>query len=422
MKSRLIFRRLRTSGLWMRVVSGPVRAHIRLKWENMNTLPVFRHLSLILLAICCALGLATAHAQNYIVTDLGVLPNEIESSPAALNRHGQVTGTSGDSAFRYSDPEAAMIDIGNPANAVSRGVAIDDSGRVVGDSTFGLGEVSHAAIFENGSTQDLAALENPDAYSRANGINAYGQAVGFFQARANGDYGRAFITNSCGVGCGQPLSDLGTLGGMYAQAWAINDAGFVTGNSELFGAYTVRAPGITHAFIWTAEIGMLDLGTIGGDYSYGTGINSNNNVVGYSTINSVDSRIHAFLHDGMKMKDLGSLNSASEASDRSFALGVNSSDQVVGYSYVPSYGMVYVLPLESPVQQVAFVYTQGVMYDLNTLIGDAVKRYRLISATGINDKGQIVAIAIEESSESLHAVLLTQSLDVPAAKPRRFSR
>lgn len=402
-------------------MSVQVRAHIRLKWEAMNALPIFRNLTSLLLTTCCAIGIATTRAQTYNLTDLGVLPNETESRPASLNSQGQVTGTSGDSAFRYSDSETAMVDIGNPDNAISRGFAIDASGRVVGDSTFGQGDVSHAAIFENGSTRDLAALENPETSSRANGINAYGQVVGFFRARVNGDYGRAFIMNPSDRR--QMLTDLGTLGGMYAQALAINDAGFVTGNSELFGAYPIKSRGATHAFIWNPEIGMLDLGTIGGDYSYGTGINSSNNVVGYSTINSGDNRIHAFLHDGMKMKDLGSLNSASEASDRSFALGVNSSNQVVGYSYVRLDGMVEIDPsAETQVRQVAFVYTQGVMYDLNTLIGAAVKQYRLISATGINDKGQIVAVAFDESSESLHAVLLTQSLDVPAAKPRRFSR
>jgi hypothetical protein len=62
------------------------------------------------------------------------------------------------------------------------------------------------------------------------------------------------------------------------------------------------------------------------------------------------------------------------------------------------------------------------MRDLNTLIGNETKRYRLYSATGINDQGQITAIALEESSEAFHAVLLTPSLDIPAAKPSRTIR
>ena len=74
--------------------------------------------------------------------------------------------------------------------------------------------------------------------------------------------------------------DLGTLGGAYAQAWGINDSGFVTGNSQIKSDV-----GATHAFIWqTEKEEWLDLGTLAGDFSYGTFINANNHVVGYSTI------------------------------------------------------------------------------------------------------------------------------------------
>ena len=47
------------------------------------------------------------------------------------------------------------------------------------------------------------------------------------------------------------------------------------------------------------------------------------------------------------------------------------------------------------------------MVNLNDLIGEAAKDYRLDSATAINDKGQIVAIAFVHSAGNYHAVLLT---------------
>jgi probable HAF family extracellular repeat protein len=314
-----------------------------------------------------------------------------------------------------------MEDIGTPGRTRSQGFAISGSGQVVGDSTFGESEVTHATVFANGSAKDLAAYENPELFSRANGINASGQVVGVFKSRANGDYGRAFITDLLQSAKGQTLMDIGTLGGPYAQALAINDAGFVTGNSKTFGFPNLLTVEVTRAFIWGPGMkGMIDLGMLGGNYSYGTSINANNHVVGYSTINDSDDRMHAFIHDGIEMRDLGSLDVSSEATDRSFALGVNSADQVVGYSYVPSPGSVTVYPpTPGPVQQVAFIYSQGVMRDLNALIGVATKSYRLYSATGINDKGQITAIALEESSQAFHAVLLTPSLDIPVAKPGR---
>ena len=80
---------------------------------------------------------------------------------------------------------------------------------------------------------------------------------------------------------------------------------------------------------------MRDLSTLGGDFSYGTSINASNHVVGYSTINNSDQRIHAFLYLDGKMLDLGSLSGAAVDTDFSFALSVNADDEVVGYSYLP---------------------------------------------------------------------------------------
>jgi probable HAF family extracellular repeat protein len=124
-------------------------------------------------------------------------------------------------------------------------------------------------------------------------------------------------------------------------------------------------------------------------------------VAGYSTINDVDKRVHAFLYDGQKMQDLGSLGAGYEESDNSFALGVNAHDQVVGYTYLPPQGPI-------AMRQVAFIYTQGKMMDLNELIADeAKKQYRLHSATAINDKGQIAAIAFDNVANAFRAVLLS---------------
>jgi probable HAF family extracellular repeat protein len=157
---------------------------------------------------------------------------------------------------------------------------------------------------------------------------------------------------------------------------------------------------------------MRDLGTLGGNNSYGMAINANNHVVGYSAINKVDSRVHAFWFDGSGMKDLGSLapTFSNPLEDQSIALGVNSSDRVVGYSYLPAVNQTTdpaVQPGTSPVRQVAFVWYQGRMTDLNKLIGTATDTYHLNSAVAINDNGQIVATALSKATGARRAVLLT---------------
>jgi probable HAF family extracellular repeat protein len=290
-----------------------------------------------------------------------------------------------------------MEDISHNPYGLSRGFGIDGSGQVVGDSTFDKGETfGHAVIFNTGSATDLGTIQG-ELFSRANGINASGYVVGFAGPKFDSSESRAFAwTKVTG------MFDLGTLGGSYAQAWAINDAGFVTGHSQIADSEI----GAVHAFIYqlfsASIMPMRDLGTLAGDFSYGTFINAKNHVVGYSTIDKDNDRVHAFLHNGEKMLDLGSLGGAAFGNDRSFALGVNASDQVVGYTYRPIDRM----------QQVAFFYSNGLMVDLNELIGTVAEDYLLYSATAINDKGQIVAIAYVNSAGDYHAVLLTPIPDV----------
>ena len=291
---------------------------------------------------------------------------------------------------------------GNLPNNVSRAFAMNDYAQVVGDSTFGRKDlVSHAALFYKGSVIDLGALDDGNRFpkhSRANGINSKGQVVGFSGLKFDGDNSRAFIwTKAMG------MVDIGTLGGAYAQAFAINDEGFVTGNSQI-----KSKTGAVHAFIYDAFgpklgfWGMRDLGTLGGSYSYGMSINGKNTVVGYSTVDALKMRIHAFLYTEGKMRDLGSLGGKTLESDQSFALGVNGADEVVGYTYLPAEA-----GLKAP-RQVAFIYNSlGVMLNLNDLVGAAQKSYWVQSAVAINDKGQIAANALDYSTGHVHAVLLT---------------
>src|SRR3954466_439943 len=63
------------------------------------------------------------------------------------------------------------------------------------------------------------------------------------------------------------VKDLGTLGGNWSQAAALNDSGQVVGTSA-------RADGSPHAFSWTAMGGMIDLGSLGGATSSAAAVNS----------------------------------------------------------------------------------------------------------------------------------------------------
>lgn len=339
-----------------------------------------------------------------MVKDIGIVPNMTASESAAINGKGHVTGSG------YSDEGTCAFYYGNhlifdAGGANSRGFAINSADFVAGDTyvTQNILYTSHAAVFKGGAVTDLGVLPG-QVYSRANGINTVGWVVGDSALERDSTFSRAFIWSKP-----TGMIDIGTLGGLYAQANAINDAGLVTGSS-----LTSEMEGGTHAFLAQPLVvgdgftkPMQDLGTLIGLFgsSYGMAINSSNHVAGYSTINLSDDRVHAFLHDGAKMIDLGTLNSNALYCDTSVALGLNNYDEVVGYSYVLPAGK------DMPVRQAAFIWNRGrngvgQMTNLNDAIGSAANYYWLYSATGINDKGQIIASAYDLAGIG-HALILT---------------
>ena len=141
------------------------------------------------------------------------------------------------------------------------------------------------------------------------------------------------ILLASGIGSAQDISvtDLGTLGGTYSSAAAINNLGQVVGDS-----YT--ASGESHAFSWTAAGGMVDLGTLGGTDSNATAVNDLGQVVGRST--TASGEVHATLWTvnapapaiSLTVTSLStSCTQGSNASNQSFQI-LNSGGSTLNYS------------------------------------------------------------------------------------------
>jgi probable HAF family extracellular repeat protein len=100
----------------------------------------------------------------------------------------------------------------------------------------------------------------------------------------------------------------------------------------------------------TIEYSVTDLGTLGGDYSGPTGINSLGQVAGVSTTGS--GAQHAFLYANGHLSDLGTLQAP--YSDISLAGGINDKGQVVGASENATTGATQ-----------GFLYSNGSMMDIS---------------------------------------------------------
>jgi probable HAF family extracellular repeat protein len=369
---------------------------------------------------CCSDAFAQ---QSYRITDLGVNNSKDNFSMAmGLNNRGWAENMDG----TVNPPETST------STTVSRGRAVI--------SIYGL-------------NIDLGTLGKADGNSWINwgGINDRGEAVGQSETADPDPNGE----DICGFGTHLTcvpflwrdghMSALPTLGGNNGQASAINNRGEVVGFSEDGDLDATCPAGTTNNRIalpaFWARGNAQALPLVGNDVDgFAFGINDQGNAVGYS--GNCTTATHAVMwkdNTAVVLPDLGGAGSnfAYAISNRgqivgqvgtadgttfyaavwqhgasgavtkidiltgdfaAFATGINNRGQVVGNDFDNTFSWSH-----------GFIWQDGVTTDLNTLIS-ADSNLFIISASNINDRGQISGMATVETGPhagTIHAYLLT---------------
>jgi probable HAF family extracellular repeat protein len=213
-----------------------------------------------------------------------------------ISNRGYLVGAANGSAFLYKP--GSLRDIGR-LNLLgsSFGIAVNDAGQAAGSAYWGVGERIRGWVYSNGVVRMIGSFGGD--WSVATAINSAGQVVG--NASLTADHLSHNVTHAY-LYRDRVMRDLGTLGGASSGANDINNAGQVAGWSELLALPDEDTP--HHAFLYQAG-SMADLGTLGGSASEANGINNLGIVVGWAFI--AGDEPHAFVAEGGVMTDLNSL-------------------------------------------------------------------------------------------------------------------
>ena len=334
------------------------------------------------LAIFCS---ARTQAQTaYTIQDLGTLGGP-QVTVAGLNNHGDIVANIFDNSSRYT---TALYSNGVLQNITAKsGIAvgnINDNGLIATSS--GTGASVQAALYNTHTETSQIIGPSTPATSVAEAVNQNGNAAGLVTLPNNSGEYAALFRNGQTVA----ISPVANTGAIPYIATSINNQDQVVGRAS-------TPTGDNHPFLYSGGV-SYDLGTLPGGHTAGaTGINDRGTVIGYSEYDSAGGQSHPFVYQNGKMQDLGTFGGPSGG-----ASGINNAGVVVGTvgKQTTPNGLI---------QQVPFVYSDGVMRNLFDLIPNDGS-WSVGFADAINDNGQIAGEAFHNGG--LHIFLAT-----PVATP-----
>jgi probable HAF family extracellular repeat protein len=224
------------------------------------------------------------------------------------------------------------------------------------------------------TVEDLGLLPGTNE-ARGNAVNAGGAVVG--QAKPTGGFLQAVLWPS---GSTTPTDLAGVVGESTSVANGINDAG----NFTTVAGFAVAGQSVgATAHFWDGAT-LADIGTIGAGTpqstlsSVGNAVNTVDQVVGRAWASAADTGVfHAFSWQGGVLTDLGTVAPCQESE----ALDVNDNGQIVGAASIdclPNLAIVWSAAGAAPMS-------------INAILAGAGITANVTRATGINDRGEVLA-------------------------------
>ncbi|MFZ6656561.1 DUF3466 family protein [Undibacterium sp. TJN19] len=262
----------------------------------------------------------------------------------------------------------------------SNAYGINNLSTVVGSSSEDINGHTQtvATAWQNGETRYLPSLSNGQYKSIARAINDHGVIVGESFTNSASNESRATLWDDTGV------IDLGTLGGKYSEAFAINNTGTVAG-----WASTGKPDDFMHPVIWKEgkiiNLSPTHLGMAASINDYGI-------AAGFIVDEQQSSRATVWINQK-------EIILTSNAGTYSYTNAINNKNQIVG-SELTKDGQQHALlwngPDSAPVNLDQFLD--------QSQIDDG---WQLSGASGINDKGWIIGTASNAKTHEVHAFVLT---------------
>jgi probable HAF family extracellular repeat protein len=345
-----------------------------------------------------------------------------DSKNGTTGKMTYIGGLPGDYCFspEYKDPYVGVTKPSGYTQLDSVPYDINSSGQAVGYSWWSPDGTCakidyHGALYQNGNVVDLGVPpqlvgpSTPYSESLAGSINDAGQIVGDASARYGGLVNAWIYGGSYSILGNPPYPPIFPSGFVTSEPSKINSSGTIVGTayvSDLSFSLGFKHTG-TGPLLASDVIG--DLG--GGQGSAANGLNDSGMVVGEASVNKNGNlSFHALLIDKQGgAHDLGTLSKDPLSSSSAFAIN-NTSFNIVGISGVD--------PAQSwlSTRHAVLWQNSGGPIDLNQMLDPSVAPpigtadlcnhcWELISATGINDLGQIVGEGFINGEH--HAFLLT---------------